>query len=66
MFFVHLYGCVAAQAICCLGFPPRSRGFWHGGMEVSMPGHSVFPDGHKERELENLRDAPLSDMDLMK
>ena len=38
----------------------------HGGREVSMPGHSDFPDGHKERELEKLRDAPLSDMDLMK
>ena len=38
----------------------------HGGMEVSMSGHSDFPDGHRERGLETLRDAPLSDMDLMK
>ena len=34
----------------------------YGGMEVSMPGHSDVSDGHKERGLVMLEEAPLSDM----
>ena len=38
----------------------------HGGMEVFMPGHSDFPEDHKDQGLETFGYAPLSGMDLIK